>query len=234
MTNIIIATIKSWNVAHAKELKQHYKDTYNITIITDKKKLTNERLKKLNPRYVFFPHWSWIIPETIFNNFTCVVFHMTDLPFGRGGSPLQNLISRGVYKTKISSLKVDGGLDTGPIYMKRPMSLKHGTAAELYKKVADVVFTIMIPHILKKNPLPKPQTGRVTAYPRRKAEESNLLTQTITSLSQVYDLIRMVDAEGYPPAFIPLSNGYELRLTQAKRSKNNVKGSFEITKSSHT
>jgi len=44
---------------------------------------------------------------------------MTDLPFGRGGSPLQNLIERGIKKTKISAIKVDGGIDTGDIFFKR-------------------------------------------------------------------------------------------------------------------
>ncbi len=34
------------------------------------------------------------MPREIFENWACVVFHMTDLPYGRGGSPLQNLIVR--------------------------------------------------------------------------------------------------------------------------------------------
>ena len=32
--------------------------------------------------------------QEIHENYKCIIFHMTDLPFGRGGSPLQNLISR--------------------------------------------------------------------------------------------------------------------------------------------
>ena len=76
------------------------------------------------------PHWSYIIPKDIFNLFNCVVFHMTDLPFGRGGSPLQNLIIRGYEKTKISALKVTNGIDSGPIYLKKPLSLD-GTAYEI-------------------------------------------------------------------------------------------------------
>ena len=46
------------------------------------------------------------IPTEIFTSFECIVFHMTDLPYGRGGSPLQNLIVRGHKKTKVSALKV--------------------------------------------------------------------------------------------------------------------------------
>ena len=57
---------------------------------------------------------------------------MTDLPFGRGGSPLQNLITRGISKTKISALRCNEEIDAGPIYLKRPLSL-HGSAEEIYQ-----------------------------------------------------------------------------------------------------
>ena len=43
---------------------------------------------------------------------------MTDLPFGRGGSPLQNLIVRGFEETMTSAIKVTKGIDTGDIYLK--------------------------------------------------------------------------------------------------------------------
>src|SRR5690606_15332429 len=109
--SILIATTKSWHIKNARAFKANNTDRYQITIITDHRKLTVERLSKLKPQYVFFPHWSWIIPKSIWSNYTCVVFHMTDLPFGRGGSPLQNLLVRKVYKTKISALQVDAGID---------------------------------------------------------------------------------------------------------------------------
>ena len=43
---------------------------------------------------------------------------MTDLPYGRGGSPLQNLIARGFLETKISAILVEKQLDAGPVYLK--------------------------------------------------------------------------------------------------------------------
>ena len=60
--------------------------------ILDPEDLTPERLASLDPRYVFFLHWSWKIPAEIHTRFECVIFHMSDVPYGRGGSPLQNLI----------------------------------------------------------------------------------------------------------------------------------------------
>ena len=49
---------------------------------------------------------------------------MTDLPFGRGGTPLQNLIVKGFDKTKISALKVTKGIDAGPNIFKIKFKIK--------------------------------------------------------------------------------------------------------------
>ena len=58
---------------------------------------------------------------------------MTDLPYGRGGSPLQNLIVRGHSETKISALKVEKKLDTGDIYLKKNLSLE-GSAQKIFQR----------------------------------------------------------------------------------------------------
>lgn len=99
---IVIAAIKPWNIQNAFQIAERYKGTHEIKIIKEKQDLSKEALDEFRPEMVFFPHWSYIIPAEIYENYTCIVFHMTDLPFGRGGSPLQNLIVRGIYETKVS------------------------------------------------------------------------------------------------------------------------------------
>lgn len=196
--NIVIATTKSWNLKRSKKLKEENKE-WNITIICDKEELTLSRLTDINPEFVFFPHWSYIIPKEIYSSFECVVFHMTDLPYGRGGSPLQNLIVRGHQETVISALKVEKGLDTGPIYMKTPLSLS-GRAEEIYDRASDIIFSYMIPELVKNHPTPVEQAGEAVIFSRRKPEQSELTDNM--SLHTIYDYIRMLDAEGYPNAFL--------------------------------
>jgi methionyl-tRNA formyltransferase len=170
----------------------------HFTFIEQKSELTLEYLQRLRPRYVFFPHWSYIIPSTIFNEFECIIFHMTDVPFGRGGSPLQNLISRGIYETKISALRCEQELDSGPVYMKRPLSL-HGTAQEIYIRAARQIEG-MIAEIVNNEPLSQPQQGEIVNFARRKPSDSNIAE--LSSLLQTFDYIRMLDADGYPKAFL--------------------------------
>jgi methionyl-tRNA formyltransferase len=92
------------------------------TLINRQDDFNLKKVELLNPDRIFIPHWSYIIPKEIYERFECVVFHMTDLPYGRGGSPLQNLIVRGHKNTMISALKVVEGIDAGPIYLKKALS----------------------------------------------------------------------------------------------------------------
>ncbi|MBW1855473.1 MAG: methionyl-tRNA formyltransferase, partial [Deltaproteobacteria bacterium] len=111
----VLATSREWNTSMKERLEE--RTACSFTLITQKDELTLERLRHLQPDYVFFPHWSYIIPEKIFYHFQCIIFHMTDVPFGRGGSPLQNLIARGIYQTKISALRCVKEVDAGPVYL---------------------------------------------------------------------------------------------------------------------
>ena len=224
MINIMIATIKSWNIDYAEKFKEHYKDDYNVNIITNNQKLTYEKVNNFNPEYIFFPHWSWIIPKEIYENYRCIVFHMTDLPFGRGGSPLQNLIVRGIEDTKISALRVDGGIDTGDIYLKKDLNL-NGAAEEIFIRAAKIIFNEMIPKIINENITPQPQQGEIVEFTRRKPHQSELKADF--DLKKIYDYIRMLDAEGYPEAFIKLGD-YKIKFSRASLKNNKILADVEI------
>ena len=84
---IIIATIKSWNIERAYAMQKQYEGIHEIRVFTKKEDLTPEAVAQFQPDYIFLPHWSYLLSGEITNNWNCVVFHMTDLPYGRGGSP---------------------------------------------------------------------------------------------------------------------------------------------------
>ena len=212
----ILLTPKTWHTTLFSELSAQKPEEW--LHITQKEDFTAEKLAAINPQYVFIPHWSYIIPKEIFENHTCIVFHMTDLPFGRGGSPLQNLIVRGLTETKISAIKVEEGLDTGDVYLKRPVSL-HGTAEEIFIRMATLIKG-MIEEIIANNTQPVQQQGEPTVFKRRKPEDSNIAH--LETIEQLYDYIRMLDCEGYPNAFVEIDN-FRLEFTRAS-----VKGDESI------
>ncbi|MDE7268193.1 MAG: methionyl-tRNA formyltransferase [Lachnospiraceae bacterium] len=208
---IIIATVKSWNIERAKALQKQYESVHDIVIYTTKEEYTIDNVRDFNPDYIFMPHWSYLVSNEITDNYECVVFHMTDLPYGRGGSPLQNLIVRGHKETKISAIKVTQKLDGGPVYMKRPLSLE-GSAQEIFVRCADIIFREMLPVFLSEKVEPKPQEGEPVVFKRRKPEEGRITPDM--ELDKIYDYIRMLDAEGYPRAYMEFG-GYRLEFEQA-------------------
>jgi methionyl-tRNA formyltransferase len=144
--------------------------------ITKREDFTPEKLRTFwDLDYVFIPFWSWWIPPEIYENWECVIFHMTDLPYGRGGSPLQNLIVRGHRRTMISAIKCVKEIDAGPIYLKRGLNIFYGTADEIYDRADKEIRDFMIPYILKHKPEPKPQEGEPTYFEKWKCNKEDVV-----------------------------------------------------------
>lgn len=219
----VIASSRIWY----QNLAEHLADTTEreFILITNKEDLTFERLEKLQPRFIFFPHWSYLIPKEIYENFECVIFHMTDVPFGRGGSPLQNLIARGIYETKVTALRCEAEVDAGPVYLKHPLAL-HGSAEEIYLRASKIIETL-IAEVVLHEPEPLPQQGEVVYFPRRKFHESDI--SNISGLEQVFDYIRMLDAEGYPKAFLE-TDKLRLEFQRASIKQGKIIADVIITK----
>jgi methionyl-tRNA formyltransferase len=190
-----------------------------------KEDLTADALAAIKPRYVFVAHWSWKIPAEVFENFECIIFHMTDVPFGRGGSPLQNLIVRGIKDTKLTALRCEAEMDAGDVYMKCPLSLE-GTAEEILAR-AGALIGEMIKAILRDNPVPVPQTGEATAFRRRTPQDGDIAG--LTGLDTVYDHIRMLDADGYPAAFLEIGD-LRLEFAGARLRPDAVEATVRITR----
>lgn len=195
MTNIIVSN-KDWHFKYVDEISA--RTGTGIIYLDKKEQVTFDFLNQYKPEYIFFPHWSHIISPEIYNYFKCVVFHMTDLPFGRGGSPLQNLIARKIYETKLSALACDKELDGGDIYIKKNLSL-WGTAEEIYLRAAELTKEMII-EIIKEKITPIKQCGEVIPFKRRKPAESDI--SKLTTLEDLFDYIRMLDAKDYPRAFL--------------------------------
>jgi len=223
-TTCVIATVKPWNIKEARVFMRR-NPSVRARLVTRPKGMSYAAMKKINPDYVFFPHWSRRIPEKVHKNFTCVVFHMTDLPYGRGGTPLQNLIIRKARATKISAIKASDEIDAGPVYLKKGLRLD-GTAEEIYRRASRIIFGDMIPRIIRTGPSAKPQKGRVTRFKRLKAADGRLPLKA--GLDEIYDRIRMLDADGYPKAFVKHGR-LVIRFSSARRLKNAVEAKVTVT-----
>lgn len=218
----LVVGSKPWNRRVFDEVISHYPGQWYF--LEDREQLTPDRVQELQPRYIFFLHWSSRVPDELIELYECVCFHMTDLPYGRGGSPLQNLIVRGHQHTQLTALRMKSDIDAGPVYLKKDLCLA-GNAEEIYIRTT-YLSAQMIEQIIKEQPKPVPQTGEVVIFKRRKPNESEI--PNIASLPALHDFIRMLDAEGYPKAFIE-HKGFRYEFSRAALYDGRIVADVTIT-----
>jgi methionyl-tRNA formyltransferase len=219
----LVVGYKPWNLRIYDEVVSKYPGKWHF--IGSLEQFTLDKVRTIHPRYIFFLHWSWKVPDEIVKEYECVCFHMTDVPYGRGGSPLQNLIARGHKHTKLTALKMVDEFDAGPVYLKEDLCLESGTAEEIYLR-ATYQAAEMIRRIMTEEMKPVPQRGKVTVFKRRQPEASEI--PELDSLPQLYDFIRMLDAEGYPHAFIRW-RGFRFEFSRAALYDGRIIADVQIT-----
>lgn len=204
----IVAGSKRWNRRIFKE--HQYKLPGNWQFCANPDQLNAELKQESVPKYIFFLHWQWKIPADIISKCECVCFHMTDVPYGRGGSPLQNLIVHNHRWTKLTALRMVEDFDAGPVYLREDLCIE-GNAEEIYLRATYLSFQ-MINKIIDQAIKPTPQVGKETVFKRRAPEQSRI--GLVYDLLSLYDFIRMLDADGYPKAFFE-KNGFRYEFTHA-------------------
>jgi methionyl-tRNA formyltransferase len=218
----LVAGCKSWHRRVFGEVLSKLAGDWHY--VGKQEELSLAYIRELRPRYIFFLHWSWKVPPEILAEVECVCFHMTDVPYGRGGSPLQNLIVRGHRETRLTALRMTSELDAGPVYLKRSLSLEGG-AEEIYLR-ASALSAEMIQQIARDETHALPQTGVAVNFKRRKPEESQIAK--LNSLEQLHDFIRMLDAEGYPRAFLS-HDGYRFEFSRSALYDGRIVADVHIT-----
>lgn len=194
----------------------------NFFFFNKKESINIKKIKKINPKIIFVPHWNWKIPKEIFENYLTIGFHATPLPYGRGGSPVQNMIIRGFGKTKICAIKLTNKIDAGPIYLKKSMTLS-GNGDEIFLRIYRKTLE-MIKFIIKKIPKEKKQLGKITYFTRRRPEESKLDFNQ-KNILKVYNFIRMLDIniiKNFPKSFVEIGE-YKIKFYNPRVLKNKNK-----------
>ena len=206
-----------------KNLKLKNIDCFHIT---DKKDFSFKKIKKIEPKIIFFPHWHWKVEPKIFDNYLCIGFHCAPLPKGRGGSPIQNQIIRGKKITELCAIKFNNFIDGGPIYLRKKFKL-NGNADEIFLRLYNDI-SQMMNKLVKKLPKPIPQRGKVQFFKRRKPSESKVDFENF-SISKIYDHIRMLDLnfKKFPKAFINLG-AYKIIFYDVKKSRKQLISKVKI------
>jgi methionyl-tRNA formyltransferase len=91
----------------------------------------------------------------------CFNVHASKLPRWRGAAPIQRAIMAGDTVTAVNIMRMDAGLDTGPVCLGRDVAIDPGmTAGELHDKLSQLGAELMV------EALPQLEAGTLEAIPQ--------------------------------------------------------------------
>lgn len=91
-----------------------------------------------------------ILPQDVLDlpTYGCVNVHASLLPRWRGAAPIQAAILNGDPETGISLMSMTAGLDCGPVYITKSLSIgADETAGELHDRLADLGGRMLVQHL---------------------------------------------------------------------------------------
>ncbi len=93
---------------------------------------TQARLGQLHPDAIVVVAYGHIIPQWMIDlpRLGCINLHASLLPKYRGAAPIQWAIIRGERVTGVTTMKIDAGLDTGDILLRREAEIRDDDTAE--------------------------------------------------------------------------------------------------------
>ena len=213
---------------------------FSITVLSDRATWINPWIKELLVDWAIEGHCiSWVhspyeVPDGDFcfilscsevvkadvlnrNNHSLVV-HESDLPKGRGWSPISWQVLEGENTIPVTLFEATDKVDSGVVYMKREITLNGDELVdELRKKQASVTidlckeFVARYPDIMGSS---QSQTITPSYYPKRTPADSML--DPNKTLAEQFNLLRIVDNKSYPAYFDWLDQRYYLKIGKEK------------------
>lgn len=150
-----------------------------------------------------------------------LVVHESDLPHGRGWSPLTWQVLQGVEQIPVTLFEAKRVCDSGPIYLQTQIQLKGAELVdELRAKQAAATIDLCskwidgYPSILSHH---RPQSGTSTHYSKRSPSDSEL--DPDKSIADQFNLLRVVDNMRYPAFFRLRGHRYFIEIHKEKSLK---------------
>lgn len=108
------------------------------------------QLKQIGPNIGVLVSYGKILPKEIIEIFRhgIVNVHPSLLPKYRGPSPIESAILNGDTETGVSLMKLDSGMDSGPVYLQESVKLNNTeTRPELYNNLAELGAKMLVENL---------------------------------------------------------------------------------------
>ncbi|ADV81437.1 methionyl-tRNA formyltransferase [Terriglobus saanensis] len=118
---------------------------HNLRVVQPEKLKSNaelrEQIEGIAPDAILIVAYGRIIPQWMLDvpRFGNINLHGSLLPRWRGAAPIQWAVAAGDEKTGVTTMRIDAGLDTGDMLLKREVPIgPHTTSPELFTELASI------------------------------------------------------------------------------------------------
>ncbi len=175
---------------HSRGMKLHCSPVYKVaekhqipifTPKTFKNQSEVDKLKEIEADIIVVAAYGLIIPASILNacKFGCINVHPSDLPRWRGAAPIQRSMMACDSETAICIMQLDAGVDTGPIFTKKQLTLDKNKnihqLTEDYAQIGAEMLLQTLKELEKSVANAFPQTNIGTTYAQKITSEDMVI-----------------------------------------------------------
>lgn len=211
---ILTDNINSWFIDYGKRLQEKLTDLgHDVNYVFDKSEI-------MNGDVCFLLSCSRIVENKYLSlNKNNIVVHASDLPKGKGFSPLQWQILEGKNKIVLSLIEAIDEVDAGPIYFKNCLIFG---GHELYYELRDSLGNEIIEMCLKfvndyYDLKPIEQSGESSFYKKRTNKDDEI--DPNKSITDLFNHFRIADNQNYPLYFYLNNVKYFIRIEKDNQVK---------------
>jgi len=153
------------------------------------------QLRELNPDLVVVVAYGQILPQRLLDlpAHGCLNVHTSLLPKYRGAAPIQRAIAEGEPETGVTIMKMDAGLDTGPVLAtRRTPILSTDDSQTLHDRLAQLGADLLletIPEYLAGRIAPQPQPAEGASYAAKIKKDDGRIDWRL-SARQIWNRLR--------------------------------------------
>ena len=180
------------------------------------KSLRNEeeqaRFRALDADLAVVAAYGLILPKPILEapKGGCINVHASLLPRWRGAAPIQRAILAGDEASGVTIMRMDDGLDTGPMLLKRELGIRGKNAGEVTEELANIGADALVEWLMSPTP-PEPQPSEGATY-ASKVDKAETRIEWSRSAEEVERQVRAFNP--LPGAWFEV-NGERIKLLQA-------------------
>jgi methionyl-tRNA formyltransferase len=209
LVQILIDNLNSWMIPYVQKMQ------LNLNSLGHQSILIHDHEQVVSGDILFLISCEKIFTKFNLNKYNLVI-HESDLPMGRGWSPMTWQILEGKNEVTVTLFEAELSVDSGRIYKQSVIKFfGNELIDEIRNSQAQVSMNLILDFISEYPPIfSKPQSGLPSYYRKRTAEDSEL--DITKSIEDQFNLLRVVDNERYPAYFFIKGSKYKISIENYK------------------